>query len=253
MKRSNSESIDYDNVGEVIHENCSLRKAGSYRVLFASNDLNFQTLDLTDPVPLGRQILTEAGLDPAGGFSLFAILPSGDFEDVRLDEPFDLRGRDTERFIAFQTDCEFKLTLKGKELKWGKPTISGRILYNLAGVSEGEAVFLDVPGGTDKLIEPEDIIDLAVPGIEHFIVGPKPVKNYEIIVNARPKIVDHQCVTFEEIVSIAFQGNHASNIRFSMTYRHAESYPYAGELGPNGTVKVKIKGTIFNVTKTVQS
>lgn len=253
MNNYNSELNDYDDVGEDIRENCSPSKAGNYRVLFALNDLNFQSLDLTDPVPLGRQILIEAGQDPSGGFSLFAILASGDFEDVRLDEAFDLRGRGAQRFVAFQTDREFKLTLKGKELKWGKPAINGSILYNLAEVSEGEAVFLDVPGGTDKLIKLEDIIDLSAVGIEHFIVGPKPAENYEIIVNARPKIVDHQCVTFEEVVSIAFPGTHTSNIRFSMTYRHAKSYPHAGELGPSGTVEVKIKGTIFNVTKTVQS
>ena len=38
-----------------------------------------------------------------------------------------------------------------------------------------------------------------------------------------------------------------------MTYRHAASNPHAGELGDGGTVDVKKKGTIFNVTRTVQS
>lgn len=253
MTKNTSEPTDYEDIGEAIRENRPLRQADRYRVLIALDNLDFHALYLTDPVPLGRQILAEAGHDPAGGFSLFAILPSGDFEDVRLDEAFDLRGRGAERFVAFQTDREFKLTLKGKELQWGKPAVSGSILYNLAGVSEEEAVFLDVPGGTDKLIKQEDLIDLTARGIEHFIVGPKPVENYEIIVNARPKIIDHQRVTFEEVVRIAFPGAHDPNIRFSMTYRHAESKPHAGELGPGGAVEVKPKGTIFNVTKTVQS
>ena len=39
------------------------------------------------------------------------MLQSGDFEDVRLDEPFDLRERGAERFIAFQTDRTFKFRL----------------------------------------------------------------------------------------------------------------------------------------------
>ncbi|MEI6607939.1 MAG: multiubiquitin domain-containing protein, partial [Verrucomicrobiota bacterium] len=116
-----------------------------------------------------------------------------------------------------------------------------------------EAVYLEVRGGTDKLIDPGDIIDLTVPGIENFIVGPKPVKNYEITVNARDRILDHQLVTFEEVVRIAFPGVSDPNIRFSMTFRHAESNPHAGDLGPGGAVEVKPKGTIFNVTKTVQS
>jgi hypothetical protein len=38
-----------------------------------------------------------------------------------------------------------------------------------------------------------------------------------------------------------------------MTYRHAASKPHAGELAEGGAVEVKHHGTIFNVTKTVQS
>ncbi|WP_246047605.1 multiubiquitin domain-containing protein [Hankyongella ginsenosidimutans] len=91
-----------------------------------------------DPVPLGRQLLEAAALDPRDGYSLVAILPSGDFEDVRLNEPFDLRERGAERFIAFQTDRDFKLTLNDDELRWGKPVISGTILYGLAKPDDGE-------------------------------------------------------------------------------------------------------------------
>jgi hypothetical protein len=54
-------------------------------------------------MPLGRQILAAAGVDVRCEHSLFAILPSGDFEDIRLDEPFDLRGRGVEQFVAFRT------------------------------------------------------------------------------------------------------------------------------------------------------
>jgi hypothetical protein len=47
-------------------------------------------------------------------------------------------------------------------------------------------------------------------------------------------------------------GAQEPNVVFSMTYRHAASKPHAGELGPGGVVEVK-KGTVFNVTRTVQS
>lgn len=46
---------------------------------------------------------------------------------------------------------------------------------------------------------------------------------------------------------------HEPNVVFSMTYRHAASTPHAGELGDGGSVDVKKKGTVFNVTRTVQS
>ena len=249
----NNNDCNYDDVGEAIREGRPLREASRYRFRFAQDNLNFRDLDVIDPVPLGRQILAAADLDAGDGFSLFAILATGDFEDVRMDEPFDLRDRGAERFVAFQTDRIFKLTLKGHELEWGKPALVGSYLYDLAKVGKDEAVYLEVRGGTDKLIDPGDIIDLTVPGIENFIVGPKPVKNYEITVNARDRILDHQLVTFEEVVRIAFPGVSDPNIRFSMTFRHAESNPHAGDLGPGGAVEVKPKGTIFNVTKTVQS
>jgi hypothetical protein len=253
MTENIKNSCNYDDIGEAIREGRPLREASRYRFRFAQDNLNFRDLEVNDPVPLGRQILTAAGLDTGDGFSLFAILATGDFEDVRMDETFDLRGRGAERFVAFQTDRVFRLTLKGHELEWGKPALVGSYLYELGKVGKDEAVYLEVRGGTDKLIEPGELIDLAAPGIEHFIVGPKPVKNFEIIVNARPKIIDHQHVTFEEVVNIAFPDVRDPKIRFSMTYRHAESEPHAGELGPGGAVEVKPKGTIFNVTKTVQS
>ncbi len=246
------DSLEYDDLGEALREGRALRAARSFRILYAQNNLNFRALDVDDPMPLGRQILTTAGLDPRDGYSIFAILPAGDFEDVRLDEPFDLRERGAERFVAFQTDRDFKLTLNDHQLAWGKPAINGAALYSLAEIGHDEAVFLEVRGGEDRLIEPGELIDLTMPGIERFITAPKPAPTFEIIVNSRPRVVTGRQVTFEQIVQLAFPGSHDSNVVFSMTYRHAASKPHAGELGAGGFVEVK-KGTIFNVTKTIQS
>ena len=244
------ELLDYDDLGNALREGRALRPARGYRFLLAQGDLNFQSRVVSDPVPLGRQLLEAAALDPRDGYSLIAILPSGDFEDVRLNEPFDLRERGAERLIAFQTDRDFKLPLNDHELLWGKPVISGTVLYGLAKPGEGEAVFLEVPGGEDRLIEHGELIDLVQPGIERFITARL---TFEIIVNSRPRTVNARTVTFEQIVQLAFPGQHEPNVVFSMTYRHAASTPPAGELGVGGSVDVKKKGTVFNVTRTVQS
>ncbi|MER9074268.1 multiubiquitin domain-containing protein [Mesorhizobium sp. M0904] len=244
------ELLDSDDVGDALREGRSLRPARGYRFLLAQGDLNFLSRQVSDPVPLGRQLLEAAALDPQDGYSLFAVLPSGDFEDVRLDEPFDLREHGTERFVAFLTDRDFKLTLNDDELRWGKPVISGAVLYGLAKPGDGDGVFLVVPGGEDRLIELSELIDLAEPGIERFITARL---TFEIIVNSRPRRVNARTVTFEQIVQLAFPGQHESNVVFSMTYRHAASIPHAGELGAGGSVDVKKKGTVFNVTRTVQS
>jgi hypothetical protein len=244
------ELLDYDDLGDALREGRAFRPARGYRFLLAQGDLNFQSRQVGDPVPLGRQLLEAAALDPRNGYGLVAILPSGDFEDVRLNEPFDLRERGAERFIAFQTDRDFKLTLNDHELLWGKPVISGTVLYGLAKPGEGDAVFLEVPGGEDRLIKHDELIDLVQPGIERFITARL---TFEIIVNSRPRTVNARTVTFEQIVQLAFPGQHEPNVVFSMTYRHAASTPHAGELGAGGSVDVKKKGTVFNVTRTVQS
>lgn len=243
---------EIEDVGNAIREGRALNPTNAYRILFADGDLDFKPVTVADPVPLGRQILAAGGLKPKAGVSLFAILASGDFEDVRLDEPFDLRGNGAERFIAFVTDRDWKATINDAQIEWGKRVISGAVLYALAGAGENEAVFLEVPGGTDRLIEPEELVDLEAPGIERFITAPKPRSEIEIIVNARPRIVAGPDVTFEQIVQLAFPGAPEANVVFSMTYRHAKSKPHQGELGIGGIVTVK-KGTTFNVTRTVQS
>jgi hypothetical protein len=224
-----------------------------YRFQLALDSLSFRFYELPDPLPLGRQILAVAGLDPRGDLSLCAILQSGDFEDVRLNEPFDLRGRGVEQFVAFHTDRSFMLTLDGRQISWGKPAICGGDLYNLANLSGEQAVFLEVRGGADKLVNPEELIDLTAPGIERFITAPCRGLEIEIIVNAQPHVVPGSKITYEQIVQLAFPGNYdPSMIFFSVTFNKAASTPPKGELGAGGVVTVK-KGSIFNVTRTDKS
>ena len=245
--------LEYEDVGGALREGRPLRLARAYRIQYAQDNLNFRALDLADPAPFGRQILEVAGAKPLDEFSLFAILSNGDFEEVRLDEQFDLRKREAERFVGFDSDRNYKLTLDGRQLEWGKPAIKGAYLYKLGDVPKNRAVFLKARGGEPRLVERHDLIDLANPCVEHFVTGPKPVTDYEIIVNARPRIVHEEDVTFEQVVALAFPGTHGPNIMFSATYRHAASKPHAGEFGAGGVVEVKKKGTIFNVTKTDKS
>ena len=245
--------LNCDDLGEALREGRPLRRARSYRILFAQGNLEFKPLVVLDPVPLGRQILEAAGLKPDAGYSLFGILPSGDFEDVRLDEAFDLRQKGAERFVVFFTDRTFKLTLDDAQIEWGEPVMKGVALYTLAKPSDGEAIFLEVRGGKDRLIDAEELIELTEPGVERFITAPKAGATFGIIVNSRPQQVSARKVTFEQIVQLAFPAEHGPDVVFSMTYRHAASKPHAGELGKGGVVEIKQEGTIFNVTRTVQS
>ena len=245
---------DCEDVGEALREQRPLATAHAYQFQLAVEGVLFKPVQVADPVPTGRQVLTAAGLRPVEEFTLSAVLPAGDFEDVRLDETFDLRARGVERFIAFRTDREFKLTLDQRQLSWGKAVIPGSALYALAGAGDDIGIFLEIRGGEDRFIEPADLVDLTEAGIERFITAPKPEPGFLILVNAVEETVSSKQVTYEQVVKLAFpDAGNQPNVVYSMTYRNAASKPHAGELGAGGSVEVKKQGTIFNVTPTVQS
>jgi hypothetical protein len=155
----------------------------------AVGGLDFQTYTTSDPAPAGLQILQAAALHPAGAFSLLAILPSGDFEDVRPAEPFDLRGRGVERFIAFRTDRLYRFSLVDAAILWGEAQISGHVLRQLARPAEGEALYLEVPGGEDRHLGEGDVLDLSAPDVERVVLGPHPTATFrvEVIYNGVEK------------------------------------------------------------------
>lgn len=177
MERLNSQDLAGVDEGEV-HQ-----RTTGYRLLYAENGLAFREVVVSDPVPSGRQVLEAAGVRDPEAFTLVALLATGAMEDIRLGETYDLRARGTERVIAFRTDVLYRAFLRGQDLMWGRQDIRGEELYQLAALSEDEALYRDVPGGTDIFITPETSIDLATPGVERFIVGPKPVPGFEIAIS----------------------------------------------------------------------
>ncbi len=148
----------------------------------ALDGVTFQPINLDDPVPLGRQYLAAAKLKPPEAFSLYAILESGDFEDVRLDEPFDLRAKGVERFVAFTGDRVFRFFANDREVKWGPGAISEEALRLVSGAADDEAIYLEVRGGTDRLIKEGETVDLTQPGVEHFLTAKRP-RTYHFFVN----------------------------------------------------------------------
>jgi hypothetical protein len=150
---SGDDRSDVENVASAIREGRSLRAAAVYRIVVLDDQLQERHVDLADPIPTARQILQAAGVRPVDEHSVYAILTSGEFEDMRLDETYDLRGRGAERFVIFQTDRAFKFTIDDRQLEWGKPSISGRVLKVLAGVPpETYDVYLEVRGGGQDVL-----------------------------------------------------------------------------------------------------
>ncbi len=228
-------------------------QAGTYLIKLSDESLSFESVELDDPVPLGRQILSAGKIRHVENYSLYAVLPSGDFEDVRLDETFDVRGRGVERFVYFLTDRAFMFTVENAQIFWGNPVLSGSALHKLANPKEGEAVYLEVRGGEDRSVEPNENIDLTKDGIERFFNAPVQTKTYEIVVNTRAKTVECPTVTYLQLVQLAYPGPHDANVEFSISYRKTASKPHSGELSAGDSVIVKKKGSVFNVHRTIKS
>ncbi len=144
--------------------------------------LAFSNYSLDDPVPLGSQLLLGADLRPPDDYSLVALLPTGDFEDVGLHQTFDLRGKGVEKFIAFRSDRFYRLNANGSEVLWGLGSIEEAVLRVLTNAQPEQALFLDVPGGQDKLIPEGGQLNLTHPGVERVVLGPKPPRGFDITI-----------------------------------------------------------------------
>lgn len=188
---------DIDDVELAVQEGRPLRP-GRYRVSFALDGNDYRSVILNDPIPLGRQILKAAGIKDIDGHSLFLITQEGDFEDIRADEDVDLRERLAHRFVAFSTDPLYRIMLEDSRIVWGRSSIPESVLRSLAGIGDDKAVFLEVRGGTDKLIEPGTEVDLTAPSVERFITATHNV-TYFFFVNGKRYETERKKLTGAEI------------------------------------------------------
>jgi hypothetical protein len=79
------------------------------------------------------------------------------------------------------------------------------------------------------------------------------MKDVTIIVNGTQKTVQKDDISFDEIVSLAFENPpYGENTLFTVTYRRGQGNKPEGILAPGESVKVK-DGMIFDVTATDKS
>lgn len=91
---------------------------------------------------------------------------------------------------------------------------------------------------------------MSVPVQEH---SDKKTEEFEVVINGTAFTLDHDTVTYEELGQLAFPG-HDPEAMFTVTYRHADTpHGGSGTLVAGESVKVKKKGTMFNVRLTTRS
>lgn len=144
-------------------------KEDRFRVLIADENLNYKPHVFDDPKVLGREIIEANGSHPIDEHVAIAILPNGDFEDLRLDEKFDLRGRGAEKVIVARTDRSFKFKIDDKDLEWPHACVSGFVLRKLAELPANYNLWQEIPGQHDEKISDTDVINLDDKGVERFV------------------------------------------------------------------------------------
>jgi hypothetical protein len=217
----------------------------------STGDLKQNDVEINDHVPTGRQLLQAAGFLNVEECSICAILPSGDFEDLRLDETYDLREKGIERFIIFVTDRLFKLMIDQRQIQWGAPNVSGKTLKLLAGVdAASHDIWLRGQPQDDRLIEDGELVDVTVFGVEKFVITHK---KFNIIVNGRPKEVSQSRLSFFEIIQLAFPGAVINETTaYTVTFKRGPTSNPEGSLVEGGNLNLK-NGMVLNVTATDKS
>lgn len=140
-----------------------------FTVLIADEGLTFEKHVFDDPKVLGRQLIEAVGGSPVDEHLAIAILRNGDFEDIRLDESYDLRGRGAEKVLVARSDRSFRFKIDDADLEWPRACISGFVLRKLADLPQNYNLWQEIPGQHDRKIADTDIVDLGAPGVERFV------------------------------------------------------------------------------------
>ena len=164
--------VEVEDIFICITEGRKPREYGPYLIAVGDEKLDFRGVQIEDPVPTGRQILTASDARPVDEHLVFQILRGGDLEELRLDETTDLREGKVERFLVFKSTESFRIEVDNRRFEWGACAISGHVLKRLVDAPEAYGVWLEMRGEPDRPIDDNELVPLDGKGLERFFTGP---------------------------------------------------------------------------------
>lgn len=137
--------------------------------------VNGRELMLRDPLPVGRQVLVVAGLNPADEHVLIELLQPGT-KSIGLDEELDLRAPGREKFRAFKSDRIFVFTVDGLGYEWGGAVITEKELREIAVVATDLVLLLERTDKEDLVLTEGSQLELSKAGTERLRTATKLVR-----------------------------------------------------------------------------
>lgn len=213
---------------------------------FAIEGKRYETFD---QYKTGAELKQLAGIPLDTELFLSISKPYKD-ELIENDKSVNLARPETEYFFVKK---KLHFTINQVPFTWYRQYITGAEIRELGNISHNDDIYLDIKEGwNDDLILDDEVVDLARPGVEHFISKSKS-KEFKIIVNAREKIWKEPTISFEQVVVLAF-GSYDNNPNkgYTVTYSKGPKDNREGTMVKGAVVYVK-NNMIFDVTATDKS
>ena len=200
-----------------------------------------------DQYKTGAELKQLAGIPLETELFLSISKPYND-ELIENDTRVNLARPETEYFFVKK---KLLFTINGVQYTWYKQFIRGIQIRELGNIPREDELYLDLPDGwEDDFIEDDEIVDLARPGVEHFISRTK-IHGIEIIVNQSRKKYDKPKISFEEVIGLA-NGSYDPNRGYTVKYSDGPKENPNGLMSKGTEVFVK-HNMNFNVRSTHQS
>ena len=211
---------------------------------FVIEGKEFETFD---QYKTGAELKQLAGIPLDTELFLSISRPYND-ELIENEARVNLARPETEYFFVKK---KLHFTINGVHYTWYKQFIRGIQIRELGNIPREDELYLDLPDGwKDDFIEDDEIVDLARPGVEHFISRAK-IQGVEIIVNQSRKKYDKPQISFEEVVRLA-NGNYDPNRGYTVKYSDGPKENPKGLMSKGTEVFVK-HNMNFNVRSNPQS
>ena len=168
-----------------------------------------------------------------------------DDELVQNQDQIDLARPGMEHFYVKHP---LKFKINNEFFRWKSQYISGEQIRELGGIDDEHYLFLDFRDpNEDQLIEDDDRINLARPGVECFYSKPTKVK-VTLIVKGREKEWCKRKISFEEVIILAYGSiSDNPNICYTVAYKRGPRQNPDGSMVEGQVVFVKNK-MVFNVS-----